>query len=329
VRLLSGYRVYQMVVTACRLQLPDLVAAGPREAADMATETGVHAPSLHRLMRALAAWEFFVEEPDGRFASTRISDTFRSDKPGLRNMTLMLADDGYLAWASLSDAVRTGRSAYEHHYGKNHFDFLADDPEASARFNAAMVESTVRVAGSFVEACDFTGVHTVVDVAGGSGALLAAVLRAHPQMRGILFDIAQGLSEAPENLETLGVADRVTIAEGSFFESVPSGADLYMLKSIIHDWPDVQALEILRACRVAMRPAARLVLVERILPERIDSSQASLETAMGDMQMMVVTGGKERTAAQFADLLSQADLRMTRVIPTASWPSIIEAVPAK
>lgn len=326
-RLVNGYRAFRLVAAACELRLPDLIAPGPIDAAELATATNTNARSLRRLLRGLSVLGVFVEEADGRFASTPISDAFRSDKPGLRNMTLMLGDEGYHAWAAILHSIRTGESAYEKTFGKNHFETLAEDPAASARFNAAMVEATMRVARSFVDAYDFSGIHTVVDVGGGSGALLSAVLQAHPEMRGVLFDLSQGLADSIKKLEADGVAGRVTLVEGSFFESVPTRGDLYMLKSIIHDWDDEPALRILRACRRATGPSARLVLLERMLPERIDTSRECLDVVMADVQMMVVLGSRERTTAEYRDLLAHASFRMPRVMPVAGGYGAFEAVP--
>jgi hypothetical protein len=327
-RLLNGFRVYQMVVAASRLKIPDLVAAGPKTAEEMAASTETHGASLRRMLRALTSWSFLEEQPDGRFAATPLSDNFRSDKPGLRNMVIMLSEEGYQAWGELMFTLRTGKPAYNHLYGKSHFERLAEHPDLSANFNAAMVELSTRVAESFVEAYDFGGVRTAVDVAGGNGALLQAVLQAQPKMRGILFDLAQGLAGAQEKLVAAGVADRVTLQEGSFFETVPSGGDLYLLKSIVHDWDDERALAILQTCRRAMSAPARLVLLERKLPERFENPDDALLPLMGDVHMMVVLGGKERTTDEYRKLLGQAGLRMTREIPTTSGFAAVEAVVA-
>ncbi|HXJ49650.1 MAG TPA: methyltransferase [Candidatus Acidoferrum sp.] len=323
---MSGFRAYQMTVAACRLMLPDLVAGGAKGAAELAAETGTHPESLHRILRALTVWGFFVETPDGRFGPTPLSDTFRSDKPGLRNMTIMLSEEGYQAWGDLMYTLRTGKPAYEHMYGKSHFDRLGEDPEMAAHFNAAMVEFSTRVAATFAAAFDFTGVRTAVDVAGGNGALLIGVLQAHPEMKGVLFDLAQGLAGADEKLVAAGVSERVTLQEGSFFEAVPSGADLYMLKSIVHDWDDERALAILQTCVRAMHSKSRLVLLERKLPERVENRDDAFTTVMGDVHMMVVLGGKERTANEFRELLAQAGLHMTREVPMESDITAFEAV---
>ena len=327
-RLVSGFRAYQMVVAACQLKLPDLVAEGPKTADELAASTATHGPSLRRMLRGLAAWSFFDELPDGRFAATPLSDTFRSDKPGLRNMAIMLSGEAYQAWGELLYTVRTGKPAFEHVFGKNRWEKLAEDPQASEEFNAAMVEMSSRVAQSFAAAYDLGGARTVVDVGGGNGALLIAVLRAHPEVRGILFDLAQGLAGAEEKLAAAGVADRVTLHEGSFFESVPSGGDVYLLKSIVHDWNDERALAILKTCRHAMYTESRLVVLERELAGRIEDPSEALPSVMSDLNMMVVLGGKERTPDEYRELLAGAGLRVTRLVPNESEFAAIEAVVA-
>ncbi len=326
---MSGFRAYQLIVAACRLRLPDLVADGPKGADELAAETDTLPGPLRRLLRGLAVWRVLVEMPDGKFGPTSLSDTFRSDKPGLRNMTIMLSEEGYQAWGDLMFSLQTGKSAFEHMYGQSHFERLGENPELAAHFNAAMVEFSSRVSGTFASVYDFTGVRTVVDVGGGNGAVLMAVLRAHAGMRGILFDLAQGLAGAEEKLETAGVADRATLQVGSFFEAVPSGADIYLLKSIVHDWDDERALAILHNCARAMHPTSRLVVLERKLPERIENPEDAFTTVMGDLHMMVVLGGKERTANQYGELLARAGLRLTREIPIESDITAFEAVLAR
>lgn len=327
VRLLNGFRGYQLAVAACRLKLPDLVADGVGDTESLAAQTGTHEPSLRRALRGLAAWGFFAEGPDGRFLPTAVSDAFRSDRPGLRNTTLMLSHEGYESWGELMYALQRGRPVFEHLYGKSRWEKMAENPGDAAQFNAAMVEMTKRVAMSFVAAYDFSGVRTVVDVGGGNGALLAAALAAHSGLDGVLFDLAAGLAGADSALKSAGLAGRVRIVEGSFFESVPAGGDLYLLKSIVHDWDDEHALKILQACRAAMGPEARLVVLERLLPENGVDGDSALGTLMSDLHMMVVLGGRERTTAEYASLLAEAGLRMTRPIAMASDFYAIEAVP--
>lgn len=203
---------------------------------------------------------------------------------------------------------------------------LGENPEASRGFNAAMVETTRRVAAAFLAAYDFDGVRTVADIAGGTGALLTAILAAHDQMRGILFDLPAGVVDAPAAMKAAGVADRVTIVEGSFFDPVPGGADLYLLKSIVHDWDDKPATVILKSCAAAMGSHSRLVVIERDFPEH--ATAEALGTLMSDLNMMVVLGGRERTDDEYAALLADADLRFTRAIAMASDFHAIEAIRA-
>jgi len=326
-RLLHGFRGYQLVVAACRLNLPDLVAAGHTEADDLAAQTGTHAGALRRMLRGLLAWGFFAQDADGRYAMTEVSEMFRSDRPGLRNMTLMLSNEGYRVWGDLIYTLKTGEPAFEHVYGKSRWQKMGEDPEDAAQFNAAMVETTTRVARAFVASYDFTNVGTVVDVGGGNGALLSTILQAHPAMHGVLFDLPAGLAGSAQRLSAAGLDRRVTLVEGSFFEVIPSSGDLYLLKSIVHDWDDLRAAAILAACRRAMDPRAKLVLLERYLPERIESADAALETVMSDLHMMVVLGGRERTTAEYASLMAGAGLRMTHPIEMDSAFYAVEAVP--
>jgi len=326
-RLVQGYRVYQMLVAACELKLPDLLASGPKGVHELAADTDTDEPSLRRLLRGLAIWGLLEQLPEDRYAGTAVADSFRSDVPGFRNMTLNLAVEGYTAWGSLLYSLRTGKPAYEHLYGKSRWAALAEDPASAARFNAHMVELTTRVAAGFVEAYDFSGLATVVDVGGGNGALLAAVLKANPTIKGVLVDLAAGLAGADELMQSMGVAGRTTLTEGSFFESVPAGGDLYMLKSIVHDWDDEHALQILKTCREAMAPSARIVLLERILPDRVDSTQRGLDAVMSDLQMMVILGGRERTAEEYGAQFESAGLRMTRTLPVGAGFGVFEAVP--
>jgi hypothetical protein len=268
-----------------------------------------------------------TEQGDGRYAATHVSEAFRSDRPGLRNLALMLDQEGYGDWSELWSSIQTGEPVFERRHGKTRWEALAEDPTAAQLFNAAMVAMSERVGRAFVEAYDFEHVRTAVDVAGGSGALLAAVLEAHPGIAGILFDLPAGLAGAADLMRAAGMEQRVQLLEGSFFESVPGGCDLYILKSVVHDWDDERAVTILRTCRAAMEPDARLVLVERIVPERIDDPEAALGTVMSDLHMLVEFGGAERTTHEYDVLLRSAGLRLTRVVDMRSDFYAIEAVP--
>src|SRR5690348_14636342 len=326
-RLLHGFRGYQLVVAACRLGLPDRVADGPLGAAEIADQTGMSPDAMRRVLRGLAAWGFFAEDGDGRYVSTPVSDSFRSDRPGLRNMALMLSEEGYPTWGALMYSLETGNPAFEHLHGKSRWEKLAEEPENAAQFNAAMVETSTRVAREVVAAYDFGWARTVVDVGGGNGALLAGVLRANPRLRGVLFDLPAGLAGAAEDLETAGVGDRVEIVEGSFFETVPAGHDVYVLKSIVHDWDDEHAAKILAACRNAMGPSSRLLVVERLVPEHVTTDVRDLAAVMSDLHMMVLLGGRERTNPELIELFRPIGLRLARDIEMPSDFHIVEALP--
>lgn len=327
-RLLHGFRAYQLVVAACRLGLPEMLAASPATAAEVAARTETDPDAMRRFLRGLVAWNFFTEDSGGRYASTPLSDAFRSDRSGLRNMALMLAEEAYPTWGDLMHTLKTGGSAFEHlHQGRSRWEVLAEKPEEAAQFNAAMVETTTRMAGHFVDAYDFGSAATVMDVGGGTGALLAAVLRGRPALNGVLLDLAAGLATAPDALRAAGVWDRVTLVEGSFFDPLPVHADVLLLKSIVHDWDDERATRILTCCRAAMDAGARLVLIERSLPESVSGDGGDIAAVMSDLHMMVLLGGRERTTTEYAALMEKAGLRLSRTIQLPSEFYALEARP--
>lgn len=326
IRLVNGFRGYQLVVAACRLGLPDLLASGPATSVDLAARTGMNPDAMHRFLRGLVAWGFLAHRDDGTYASTPVSDAFRSDGAGMRNMALMLNEEAYATWAELGYSLRTGLPAFDHVHGRSRWEHLAEHPEEAARFNAAMVETSVRVAREVVAAYDFADVNTVVDVGGGNGALLAGVLAAHPRLRGVLFDLPAGLAGARATMEAAGVDGRVALVEGSFLEAVPPGGDVYLLKSIVHDWDDERATTILTRCREAMSAASRVLIVERFMPERVSDPDRELGTVMSDLHMMVLLGGRERTTSEYEALLAAAGLRLTQEIALASDFYMLEAV---
>jgi hypothetical protein len=328
VRLLNGFRGYQLVVAACRLGLPDMIAAAPLGSDEVAARKGLDRDATRRFLRGLAAWGVFAEGDDGRYSPTPISEAYRSDRPGLRNMALMLSEEAYPTWSELVYSLQTGKSAFEHIHGKGRWEKLAEDPEDLAQFNAAMVETSKRISRDVVAAYDFGWARSVVDVGGGNGALLAGVLRANPSLRGVLFDLPAGLDGAAAAMAAAGIAERVEILEGSFFDAVPEGADAYMLKSILHDWDDEHAARILATCRAAMPPSSRLLVVERFVPERVTTGALDLAAVMSDLHMLVLLGGRERTSFEFSKLFQPAGLRLTRDIETASEFHIVEAQPA-
>ncbi|MBG0832784.1 VOC family protein [Planomonospora sp. ID67723] len=303
--LISSYMPAQILYVAAELDLAAHLAGGERETAELAAATGTHAPSLRRLLRALACLGLVTETVPGRFTLTEAGDLLKDGSPGsFRAMArLICGPDLWASWGLLIDSVRTGEPTWERVTGFPAFEWTARDPEGSAIFNRAMSENTRRVAPGIIAGFDFARFGTLVDVGGGDGTLLSAILRAVPDLRGVLFDLPSGLAEAERNLA--GLRDRCETVSGDFFEAVPQGADAYLLKSVIHDWDDERATAILRACHAAMGPQATLLVLEPVLPERIDSPAAT-GIVMSDINMLVATGGRERTEAEFRALLTGA-----------------------
>ncbi|MFB4318902.1 methyltransferase [Actinomadura sp. 21ATH] len=326
-----GYMPAQIVYAAAELRLGDALAGGPRSAAELAKETGTHAPFLRRLLRALASLGIVVqhEDPD-LFELAPMGAGLRSDGPGsvAGLLRLYCGPEVWRSWGDLAETVRSGEPAWERLFGMSSFEFFDRDEELSKTFNTAMAEHTADVAPAIIDGYDFGRFRTIADLGGGGGTLLAAILRAVPEARGILFDLPGGLADAERTLGEAGVAGRCEIVAGDFFESVPEGADAYVLKSVVHDWDDERAAAILAACRRAMRPDARVLLVDFVMPPVVTPGNAP--NIMSDINMMVVLRGRERTEAEFRALLAAAGLRAASVTPAlpGSGYRIIEAVPA-
>ena len=327
--LATAYQASRALYVAAKLGLPDLLADGPRSVDDLAAAAGTHAPSLRRLLRALAAFGVFAEGEDGHFALGSLGGCLRADAPGsVRALVLMLGDDDFWRGA-LEHCVRTGESAAKHLFGaEDAFARYAADPRLGAVFNAGMTVLAATTAAAVVAAYDFSGLSRVVDVGGGQGRLIAAILRANPGLRGTLLDLPSVVEDAPALLAQAGVADRCEVVGGDMFEAVPGAGDLYVLSRVVHDWEDARAAAVLRNCRRVMHGQARLVLVERVLPDRVEPVLAAQPVVLSDLNMMVRTGGRERTKGDFAALLAQAGLRLARVVPTGGLVSAVEAVPA-
>jgi hypothetical protein len=320
----------QATYVAVQLRLPDLLAGGPKTSAELAEASGSHAPSLLRLLRALATLEICQEREDGTFQLTPLGDLLRSDTSNsLRAWAILVGGPQWPLWGHLLHSVRTGETARKHLHGTQDFQHLARNPELAALFNQAMVELTRLVAQDVARAYRFEGMKRIVDVGGGSGELLGAVLQANPAAHGVLFDMDHARAAGQRHLEALGLAERCEIVTGSFFDSVPGPAHAILLKSIIHDWEDDQSRAILENCRRALVEAGKLLIIERLMPERLEPSPTHQAIARSDLNMLVGPGGRERTRAEFQALLASAGLSISRVIPAASAFSIIEAVAAQ
>lgn len=321
-----GHYVSRALYLAAKLELADLLKDGPRGYGDLARATDTHAPSLHRVLRLLTSVGIF-EETDGTFALTPLGDALRSDVPGsMRASVMLFAGVGIQdSWKELEYCVRTGEPAFRRTSpDADPFEQMAQNPEAAAIFDKAMATFAPLTAAAVTSAYDFSSFGRVVDVGGGNGALLIGILRANPGVRGIVFDQPHVTVRAREQIAAAGLTDRCEVIGGSFFERVPSGADAYLLKHVIHDWNDERATAILSKCRAAMPSTAKLLIVEGVYPVRIDRSLESRGAAANDVNMLVCTGGRQRSEAEFRDLFAASGFRLTRLVPTPAPVCVIE-----
>jgi hypothetical protein len=323
--MVNGYQLSQALHVAVTLRVPDLLAGGERSADELASVTGAHPPSLYRLLRALAAAGVLDEGAGRRFGLTDLGDLLRSDHPSpLAGWTAFIGQPYYWqAWGHLLHSVRTGGTGFEHVHGMEVWEYRAAHPELSATFDGAMTSLSRQVADAVVGAYDFSRFASVTDVGGGRGAFLAAVLQANPTVRGVLFDQPHVVAGVADELAAAGLGDRCTVVGGSFFDSVPAGSDAYVLKSVIHDWDDERSIAILRACRAALAPAGRVLVVERDLGGPNDGLSAKLS----DLNMLVSPGGMERTTDEYATLFRGAGLRLVDTCPTDVGTSVYEGEP--
>jgi hypothetical protein len=322
---LMGYRVSQMLIVAAKFGIADALVEGPRTAEDLARASGAHAGSLYRLLRALASLGIFRELDHRRFELTPLAQLLRADAPeSIYHAAVTLGEPWWWeAWGNAVEAVRTGRSAFEHIHGQGLFEFLSERPDIAARFNSHMVVMTDVEAVAVVAQCDFGRSSRVVDVGGGHGALLQTALTAHPHVHGILYDLPATVAGASHRFEQAGCLDRCSLIGGNFFDWVPVGADTYVLKNIIHDWDGEHAQRILRNVRRAIREDGRLLVIESILAEGNEPSPGKIV----DMTMLVIVGGAERTEAEYRNLLRDCRFDVTKIMTTTSGLNIIEAVP--
>jgi O-methyltransferase domain/Dimerisation domain len=318
-QLVLGSLASQAVYVAAKLGIADLLVNGPKPVDELAKATETDAPSLYRVLRALASLGIFTEQDNRIFAITPAAEPLRSDVPNsLRDVVIFMGEDWHWeVWGKTLQSVCTGKSAWAEVHDVEVFEYFEKNPEAANIFNRAMSSFSGLATKAVIEAYDFTGIETLIDIAGGHGRLLTGVLDAYPSMRGVLFDLPHVIAGAAKS-------DRLEFASGDFFTSVPSGGDAYIMKHIIHDWDDERALTILKNIKKAMKPGGRVLVVEAVIAEGNNQDFGKLL----DIEMLVSPGGKERTAAEYEDLFSRAGLRLTRIIPTKSPYSVIEAVAA-
>jgi hypothetical protein len=321
-----GIHISRCVYAAAELGIADLLADGPQSSQELAEATGMHEPSLYRVLRVLAALGVF-EEHDGRqFSLTVVGERLRTGaKLGMRSWAVFLeALGGVRPFAHILETLRTGTPGRELEFKEQLFDSLSRDLEAAKIFDHAMAERTAAYAPSLADTCDFSEVRTIVDVGGGNGTLLVEILRRHRHLSGLLFEIATVGARADAVLDATDLADRCQVLAGDFFEQVPS-ADCYLLANVLHDWDDQRSIELLRNCRKAMRGAGRVLIIERLIPE---DGADPVPTLLSDINMLVLTGGRERTNREYGALLAAAGLRPAGVTPVAFPYGVIEGAAA-
>lgn len=328
-QMITGHYLSRAIYVAAKLGIADFLHPGPRHYEELAEATKTHAPSLKRLLRLLAGAGVFAEKEDGLFALAPIGEWLRTGIPGSRHAVALLFAGSmqYQSWSELLYSVQTGEIAFDRAFGMNAFQYIGQHPEEAVIFNEAMTGSSLQAAGAVTAAYDFSVFGKIADIGGGHGVLLAAILKANPNLRGILFDLPHATEGGKNQMERAGLAERCEVVPGDFFQAVPGGADAYILKSVIHDWDDVHSVTILKNCRRAMASGGKLLLVEIALAERIDASAANLIATGSDVNMLVNVGGRERTEAEFKALFEAAGFQLTRIVATQSLMSMLEGVP--
>ena len=322
--LINGFQITQAIRVASTLRVADHLYGGSRSAGELAVLTKSHPDSLYRLLRALAAVGVFREVEGRKFALTPIGDCLRADSATPLGAWSEVVGSPYFwqAWGHLLHSVRTGENAFQDLNGKDVWKFRAEHPEHGAAFDRAMTQLSRGSAEAVIHAYDFSSFRHIVDVGGGQGLLLAAILRAHPHMRGTLFDQSDVVAGVEAVLAERGVIERCDVVGGSFFEKVPEGADAYLMRVVIHDWDDDEAIAILKVCRRSMPETAKLLLVERLIapPNEMPAAKFS------DLNMLVSPGGRERTREEYSDLFGRSGFELTHVFP-AGLHNVIEARP--
>ena len=323
-KLITGHYVSRAIYVAAKLGIADLLKDGPRHVAELAEATHSHAPSLHRVMLLLVSAGVFAEAEDGAFGLAPMGECLRSEAPRSHRAQALLRAGPLQqrAWSRLFDVVQTGEGASS----RSLFPFLAKHPEEAAIFNEAMATRTEAVTSAFVAAYDCSSFSVIVELGGGYGSLLCAILAANPALRGFLFDLPAVVEGAEAYVRAAGFANRCDVVGGDFFEALPGGGDAYILKSVIHDWNDTQSVAILRNISQAMAPDGKLLLVEMVVPAAVDRSRWSQIVTGSDLNMLVNTGGRERSELEFRQMFQAAGFELTRIVSTETPWSVVEGV---
>ncbi len=319
----TGYWESQAVYVAAKLGIADLLKDGPRSCDDLAQATRTHPPSIRRLMRALSSLGVFAAEENDRFGLAPIGNSLQSGAPGsMRSMVLTLGEEHYQAWGHLLHSVSTGEPAFDHVYKMGLFQYFTQNPAAGEVFNGAMADLTEWMSFGVVLAYDFSNICTVVDIGGGRGTLINSILMANRKLKGILFDTAPVIEDATKHRNGNGLVERCEAIAGDFFQSVPRGGDAYILKNVLHDWDDEHCITILNNCRSAMAENGRVLVVETVI---LPAGAPSFDRLL-DLNMLVISGGRERGEAEYRALFDDAGLTLTKIVPTLFPVSVIEGV---
>lgn len=324
-QMISGFWISRAIYIIAKLGIADHLAGGPKTADEIAAATNANAGAIYRVFRALSSVGVLTVDADQRFGLTPLSETLRTDAPGsLRAFaTVELGEEHYPAWGELLYSVKTGGIAFDKHFGMPIWEFFAKNPENARTFDDAMTNVSLAVKDAVLASYDASTIRKLVDIAGGHGSLLASILKANPEMKGVLFDLPDVAEGARNRIEAEGLSDRCEVVAGDFFKSVPEGADAYIMKWIIHDWDDERSIAIFKNIRRAMAEGGKLLLVEAVVPAGNEPHFSKFI----DLNMLVMTGGRERTEEEYRQLLEAGGFKLTKVIPTESPVSIIEAVP--
>lgn len=324
-QIITGFWTSCCVYNAARLEIADLVYNKPQTAEELADAVHADAPSLYRVLRALAGVGIFSENEEGKFSNTALSETLRSSVPGsMKAMAIAQLGDHYGAWGNLLYSIKTGETSFDRVEGMSVWEFYETHPFEGNNFMKAMTGATVAAISNVLPFCDLSSFKTIVDIGGGNGAFLMAALDAAGNAKGIVFDDEYVVAETEKEIASRGLADRCSVHAGSFFESIPSDADGYVLKHVLHDWNDSDSMRILTNCRKAMKNDSKLLVIEAVIPE----GNVPHPGKFMDINMMAMTGGKERTLKEFATLFDQAGLKLHSVTATNSALSIMEVVSA-
>ena len=323
-QMMTGYRVSQALYVAAKLGVADLLVDGPRLVEDLAQQIRAHAPTLRRLLRALASVGVFTEARPNAFALTPLAALLRTGTPdSMHALAILYGEEHYRVWGNVLHSVKTGETAFNDLFGISYFEYLSKNPDADAVFNQAMTGYTTRLVSAVIEAYDFSPFRTIVDVGGSYGTLLAAILRNNQSARGVLFDQPHVAAAATEHLASAGMTNRCTIVSGDFFVEVPSGGDAYLLAQILHNWNDERCVAILRHCRRAIPAHGKLLVIELVLPE----GEEPFFGKWVDLHMLVMLGARERTVGEYSARFNAAGFELARTTPTSAGASVVEAVP--